>query len=297
MIKDKDISEIVMVPSFFATTPFPAKRIQSPWLQKQNHRYITTFTSHNPKGEIPFGTYARQLLIHFVTEAELSKNPNIVLNESLARFRKSFSRGEKRTLRGSQVDKALHSQLDRLKYLAVTEERLKAAPSTTRAVIYESAQFADQWIKDNGKDILSLSPTFLLRQGVQGAGGPFPANRATIINLAQSCLALDFYFWSTRKNFSMRGKEEFFAWQTLWEQFTDFFSTQEGHPVSLQRETKNKRAMAYDFKKRLKIAVSKVQENYVLLRADFNKDGLIFVKTKPHIQSSALAQLAKATNR
>ena len=296
--KITEISEIVMVPSFFATTPFPIKQIRSNWLQRQNNRYITTFVSHNPKGEIPYGTYARQLLIHFITEAELTKTTNINIKESLTRFRKNFSRDGKQTLHGSRVNTELKNQIDRLKYLALTEERLKAAPSTSKSsIIYESAQFADQLIKANGKDVLNLSSTFLLRQGIQEKGGPFPCSRAAVINLGRSCLALDFYFWATRRNYSMRKQEEFFTWAILWEQFTDYFSTAEGTPPELQRETKHHREMAYDFKKRLKLAVSNVKREYILLNVKLREDGLVLIKSKPHIAPKTITDLIQDKSR
>ncbi len=181
----------VYLPSFLVATTLPHTDPKASEFTRVNGKIRTTL--HAPKRiGLPYGVYARLIMIHLATGAVRTRSRRFVvgrsINELLARMRISNSGG-----RGGQSTRA-RNQLDRLCATTFTTTTLLGNQG-------ENLVIADRWLEKGPKGREVILGERFFEQATKSA---VPLDPFVVRTLRPSPLALDLYAWLSYRMASLK---------------------------------------------------------------------------------------------
>ncbi len=244
-----------------ATLPHSAKKGTE--FQRQNGAFSLTILTPSRAGGLPYGVYPRLLLAWLTTEAVKTKNPHIILGDSLSQFMRELGL----TPTGGRwgTIKALKDQSKRL--FASSINCTRSDGERTRGHNVVIVDDYDLWWSPKEptqaalwESSVDLSPQFF----AEITERPVPIDLRAIKALKRSPMALDIYSWLTYR-MSYLEKQACIPWKLLELQFG--------------AEYKRTRAFKEKFLEQLR----KVQAVYPEARLEGSDRGLLLKPSRPHI--------------
>lgn len=245
----------------------PHSKIVTPYYTRKNGVFTLTMKGDEEVG-VPYGALPRLLMAFITTEAVRTKDPQIVLGDSLSGFMSQLGIVKSGGRWGS-VNR-LRFQMERLFSCAIS---CKYADDLNKGG--KNLLIADEynlWWEPKTPDQIQLfqsTVTLSQRFFEEITNSPVVFRMDALKLLKQSAMAIDLYTWVTYRN-SYAQKPTYIPWESLQMQFGA------GYPETAQGKR--------DFKKKFIEALTKVAIAYpeaAKLRPE--TDHLIFVPGRPHV--------------
>lgn len=245
----------------------PHSKIDSPYYTRKNGVFTLTMKGDEEIG-VPYGTLPRLIMAFITTEAVKTKNPQIVLGDSLSGFMSQLGIIKGGGRWGSVT--RLRNQMERLFACAIS---CRYADDLNRGG--KNLLIADEynlwWEPKQPEQIQLFASTVTLSQRFfeEVINSPVVFRMDALKLLKQSAMAIDLYTWVTYRN-SYAKKNSYIPWESLQMQFGS------GYPNTAQGKS--------DFKRKFKEALTKVAIVYpeaAKLRPE--DEHLLFVPGKPHV--------------
>lgn len=245
----------------------PHSKIATPYYTRKNGVFTLTMKGDEEVG-VPYGALPRLIMAFVTTEAVRTKDPQIVLGDSLSDFMSQLGIVKSGGRWGSIS--RLRIQMERLFSCAIS---CKYADDLNKGG--KNLLIADEynlWWEPKSPDQIQLfqsTVTLSQRFFEEITNSPVVFRMDALKLLKQSAMAIDLYTWVTYRN-SYAKKPTFIPWESLQMQFGA------GYPETDQGKR--------DFKKKFVKALTKVALVYpeaAKLRPE--ADHLIFVPGRPHV--------------
>ena len=245
----------------------PHSKVVSPYYTRKNGVFTLTMKGDEEIG-VPYGALPRLIMAFITTEAVRTKDPQIVLGDSLSGFMNQLGIVKSGGRWGSVT--RLRSQMERLFACAIS---CRYADDLNRGG--KNLLIADEynlWWEPKQPDQVQLfASTVTLSQKFfeEITNSPVVFRMDALKVLKQSAMAIDLYTWVTYRN-SYAKKNTYIPWESLQMQFGS------GYPNTAQGKA--------DFKRKFKEALTKVSIAYpeaAKLRPE--DDHLLFVPGRPHV--------------
>ena len=200
----------VYMPSFLVSTTLPHRDPKAPEFTRVNGSVITTLHAPRRIG-VPFGVYARLILMHIATRATVLRSPRLRLgrsvNEFLARMGIRNSGGD----RGESTRS--RNQLDRICATTFTTTHLSPYGGSNLVV-------ADRWMEATAAGVeVHLSDRFF----EQVTRSAVPLDPVILKTLRQSPLSIDLYGWLTHRARTLHEPARI-TWPSIQRQFGSEYS-------------------------------------------------------------------------
>lgn len=173
---------------------------------------------------IPYGTYARLILIWITTQSLIHKTKVIKLRESLSSFMKEL--GIQPTGGKNGTITSFKEQFIRLCSCKITIEARNVGDDLIGSQFFIVEDKFVKWIKDsNTRDIATHDSDIILSEKFYETvvNSSVPFDFQVISALKQSPLALDCYLWLTYRTFTLK-QPTIISWEQLHEQMGSQYS-------------------------------------------------------------------------
>jgi len=245
----------------------PHSKINAPYFVRRNGAFSLAMMAH-PDSGVPYGSIPRLLMAFITTESVKTKNPELILGDSLSGFMRELGIIPSGGRWGSVT--RLRNQMERLFSCSVSCKYQDSERFST--VNFTPVKSSNLWWNPKTPDQLSLfNSTITLSQDFyeEITNSPVVYRMEALKLLKASSMAVDVYIWVTYRN-SYAKKPSYIPWEALQLQFGA------GYPMTSQGKR--------DFKKNFINALNKVAVVYPeagKLRAE--TDHLIFIPGRPHV--------------
>ncbi|MFO0373747.1 MAG: replication protein RepA [Alphaproteobacteria bacterium] len=269
--------QLLFLSKIFIMANLPHKKLEPGqiWIKRNGH-----FTLHLSGGErvvddaivnlgIPYGSYARLLLIWITTQAITQKSRVIKLKESLSKFMKEL---------GIQPTGGVNGTIGGIKEQLI---RLCSCKITIESDDYEHEMLGTQffliedknvkWMQSKEKAALFARESEIVLSEkfydyITNKSVPFDFR--VISAIKQSSLTLDIYLWMTYRTFALK-KPIFVSWPQLHDQMGSQY------------------ANVNNFRDKFLKSLKEIQLIYPDLKTEREKGGLILYPSIPHIKAAA----------
>ena len=254
-----EANAVCYIPRAFSSIPLPARKPISNEYTRKNGRYQLQCISPSDIG-LPYGTYARFLIIYIATQAKLSGEREITLGRSMAEFMRAM--GVKNSGGRNGSISSFKDQAKRLftTTIILTEKtqntwKLESVRVTNKVSMIWEPMSPSIW-----EATLTLDETFftdILQHAV-------PIDNRVIHACSHYPLALDSYCWLTHRYFRMSTTQRI-SWEQLSAQFANCYSRQRM------------------FKDRFIVALDRVRLFYPNARFSAERSYLVLYPSPPHV--------------
>ena len=195
--------ELLYVPRYLVNMTLPHRKVSGNEFSRRNGAQELSLLAARSIG-LPYGVYARLILMYLTTERVRSKDRQFQLGASWRAFLKKMQITES----GPRIQ-AVQEQLKRLcSTLYQIHDVRKDSESISNLVV------ADEWMRSEDGVNITLSPSFYLMTG----DSVVPLESRIVHKFRRSPLMLDLYSWLSCRLFVLR-KETTIPWHSLENQF------------------------------------------------------------------------------
>jgi hypothetical protein len=251
------------IPRFMANTSLPTKDLNSNEYTRNNGRYTLHLLAPKDIG-LPYGSYARQLLIYLTTQAKILSCREIHLGNSQARLLNSMgiqsSGGKNGTTR------AFKEQTKRLLACSImwissdsSSWNMESIRISNNATLAWSPVTTNKWEAN-----ICLDESFF-QDVIQHA---VPIDQRVIESCSHYPMATDIYCWLTYRYYKMSCPQSI-SWEQLANQFGNNYA----------RKT--------SFKKKFILATKRVSLLYPAAKFSTSDKGILLYPSPPHVSISA----------
>ena len=260
--------KLLFLPRFLVTMTLPHSKVKDNEFSRRNGDHELCMVAPRRFG-LPYGSYARLVLMYLTTIRVTSRERRFPLGESWRDFLKSMQIPWSAGPRGTFT--AAHDQLRRLcstSYSVYIDDKRK------QREIYEGLKVADRWMRSPDGVHVDLSESFYILSGESVV----PLEVKIVQKLKRSPLTLDLYAWLTYRTWTTK-KVTFISWPKLKLQFG--------------ADYKQLRVFRFKFRKSLEVVL---KHKPVSPRVSLNSKGLLIEPASPvDIDwTEHILQLAKA---
>jgi len=204
--------ETLYLPRYFINMTLPHRNLSDITFKRENGYQKLKLRADDEIG-LPYGVYARLVLLYVTTERVRKKEREFKLGASWRKF-----------LEKMQIDQnglkhqAVQEQLKRLcatTYHIIEKKRVRKENNQAREkASYSSLLVAEKWMRSDDGVQVTLSPGFFMMTG----DSIVPLESRIIHQLRRSPLTLDLYAWLSYRLFRLK-EEQFISWKSLEGQF------------------------------------------------------------------------------
>ena len=265
----KDAGTLGFMARGLVQATLPHRNPKASRFTRRNGHYTLSITALSENIGLPYGTYPRLLLAWISTEAIRTKNPELILGNSLSGFMRQLglipSGGRWGTIH------RLRNQMARLFGSAFSCQYINDERNAGINMVVVEAY--DLWWEPKKPDQATLwDSTLKLNQRFYDeiTASSVPVDMRALKALKGSSLGLDIYMWATWRVFGLRGKQIVIPWPFLQAQFgSDYADTKQGR---------------YEFKRKFKNQLTKVLVVYPDLNVMEMDQGLLLRPSRPHVR-------------
>ena len=213
--KHSPYKELLYMPRYLVNMTLPHRQVSGNEFSRHNGNQELSLLTKRSIG-LPYGVYARLILLYLTTERVRKKEREFQLGASW----RAFLRKMQLTESGEKIQ-AIQEQLKRLcATLYTIHDVRKNSESISNLVV------ADEWMRSDDGVNITLSPSFFLMTG----DSVVPLESRIVHKLRRSPLMLDLYSWLSCRLFVLK-KETTIPWYSLENQFGADY----GRPVDFRR--------------------------------------------------------------
>ena len=204
--------DLLYLPRYFINMTLPHRKVSDIVFKRNNGKQELKLRADDEIG-LPYGVYARLVLLYVTTERVRSKDREFKLSASWRKF-----------LEKMQVDQnglkhqAIQEQLKRLcatTYHIIDKSRVRQGNHQVKKKdSYSSLLVAEKWMRSVDGVKITLSPGFFMMT----SDSIVPLESRIIHKLRRSPLSLDLYAWLSYRLFNLK-EEQFIPWKGLEGQF------------------------------------------------------------------------------
>lgn len=250
---------IVFIPRFMANVSLPVREPQGFEYKRKNGRFSIHMLSPSEVG-LPYGSYARLILVNITTRAKLSGSHEIFLADTQRQYLKELGKH----CSGGKTGSLGTFKQQFLRLLAVTIKCIEDGEDSWQIESLNVAHRASlSWTNHNTfewETHIVLDAAFaedIFNHAV-------PADYRVIIALSHHPLAMDIYFWLTHRYFRLH-KPSLVPWDTLRQQFDNQYK-RKSH-----------------FREKFLKALNKVSLLYPDARFAHSEKGILLLPSRTHI--------------
>ncbi len=220
--------ELLYLPRYFVNMTLPHRNVSDLEFSRKNGNQELVLQA-NPRIGLPYGVYARLVLLYVTTERVRTKDREFKLGASWRKFL------EKMQVIGSGPRiQAIQDQLRRLCGATYhIYEKTRSSEADSNLLI------AEKWMRSKDGVEVALSPGFFMMT----SDSIVPLESGIVHKLSRSPLTLDLYGWLSYRLFRLK-KEQFITWKSLEGQFGSNYnrprSFREKFQVSLAKVLEHK---------------------------------------------------------
>ena len=213
--------ETLYLPRYFINMTLPHSKRNSIVFIRENGDQKLKLQADHEIG-LPYGVYARLVLIYVTTERVRTKEREFKLGASWSKFLEKMQINKN----GDKVQ-AVQDQLKRLcgtTYKIHDENRVQKTQSFSQLLV------AEKWMRSEDGVHVTLSPGFFMMTG----DSIVPLESDIVHKLRRSPLSLDLYAWLSYRLFRLKEKQ-FISWKSLERQFGAHYR----RPVDFRKKFRN----------------------------------------------------------
>ena len=219
--------EMLYLPRYFVNMTLPHRKLSSSVFKRENGNQKLSLRA-DPDIGLPYGVYARLVLLYVTTERIRTKERKFPLGASWRKFL------EKMQVVGSGPRiQAIQDQLRRLCGATYhIYEETENSKSDSHLLV------AEKWMRSKDGVHVTLSPGFFMMTG----DSIVPLESRIVHKLSRSPLMLDLYAWLSYRLFRLK-KKQFISWKALELQFGSHYKRRRSFrykfQMSLEKVLKN----------------------------------------------------------
>ena len=195
--------ELLYMPRYLVNMTLPHRKVSGNEFSRRNGAQELSLLAARSIG-LPYGVYARLVLLYLTTERVRTKDRQFQLGASWRAFLKK--------MQITGTGELIHAVQEQLKRLCSTLYQIhdvrKASESISNLVV------ADEWMRSDDGVNITLSPSFYLMTG----DSVVPLESRIVHKLRRSPLMLDLYAWLSCRLFLLKN-ETTIPWRKLEHQF------------------------------------------------------------------------------
>lgn len=203
------------LPRYFINMTLPHRRVKSVEFTRRNGSQLLTLSAR-PSIGLPYGVYARLVLIYITSERVRTNERSFSLGASWRKFLEEMQIPWSGSNTGGL--KAAKEQLRRLCGTLYQIEDVRRG-SERRSESFSNLLVADEWMRSKDGVEVTLSPGFFMMTG----DSIVPLESHIVQKLRRSPLTLDLYAWLSYRLFRLKEKQ-FISWKKLELQFGSNYS-------------------------------------------------------------------------
>lgn len=255
---------LLFLPRQMVTMTLPHRRINSnAYVRYDGNRRLSFHV--DPKIGLPYGAYARLILMYLTTERVRSKDRRFELKSSWRAFLRNME-----LPCGGNTYRRIKEQLFRLCSTTFSSHFGKEGEDEKHDILV----LTDQWLQSPDGVHITFSESFHNMTG----SAVIPLQSEIVLQLKRSTIALDLYAWLTYRAWKI-DREHFIPWSGLRKQFGSAFS-------------RNR-----DFRSRFRSTINHVLSlNPVAPYVSINRNGLRLAPNNPADVEWIERQVARATS-
>ena len=197
--------DTLYLPRYFINMTLPHRKLSGIIFKRENGNQTLKLRADDKIG-LPYGVYARLVLLYVTTERVRTKEREFKLGASWSNFLEKMQ-----VNKNGPRNQAVQEQLKRLcatTYHISDENRVRKTES------YSSLLVAEKWMRSEDGVHVTLSPSFFMMTG----DSIVPLESDIVHKLRRSPLSLDLYAWLSYRLFRLK-KVQFISWKSLERQF------------------------------------------------------------------------------
>ena len=197
--------ETLYLPRYFINMTLPHRKSREIVFKRENGDQELKLQADDEIG-LPYGVYARLVLLYVTTERVRTKEREFKLGASWSKF-----------LEKMQLNKngeSLQAVQEQLKRLCATTYRIHDENRVQKRESFSQLLVAEQWMRSEDGVHVTLSPGFFMMTG----DSIVPLESDIVHKLRRSPLSLDLYAWLSYRLFRLKEKQ-FISWPKLEDQF------------------------------------------------------------------------------
>ena len=197
--------DTLYLPRYFINMTLPHRKLSGITFKRENGDQTLKLQADNEIG-LPYGVYARLVLLYVTTERVRTKEREFELGASWRAFL------EKMNITGTgELIQAVQEQLKRL---CGTTYKIQDLNKVRKTESFSNLLVAEKWIRSEDGVQVTLSPGFFMMTG----DSIVPLESRIVHKLRRSPLTLDLYAWLSYRLFRLKEKQ-FISWKSLEMQF------------------------------------------------------------------------------
>ena len=197
--------DTLYLPRYFINMTLPHRKSSKIIFKRENGDQTLKLRADDEIG-LPYGVYARLVLIYITTERVRKKEREFELGASWRAFLKKMN-----ITRTGELIQAVQEQLKRL---CATTYHIQDENEVQKTGSYSSLLVAEKWMRSDKGVKVTLSPGFFMMTG----DSIVPLESRIIHQLRRSPLSLDLYAWLSYRLFRLK-EEKTISWLKLEGQF------------------------------------------------------------------------------
>ena len=209
--------ETLYLPRYFINMTLPHRKLSGITFKRENGNQTLKLRADDEIG-LPYGVYARLVLLYMTTERVRTKEREFKLGASWSNFLKKMQIGK-----NGLKHQAVQEQLKRLcatTYHIIDKKRVREENNQVRKKeSYSSLLVAEQWMRSEDGVQVTLSPGFFMMT----SDSIVPLESRIVHKLRRSPLSLDLYAWLSYRLFRLK-EEKTISWKSLERQFGSDYS-------------------------------------------------------------------------
>ena len=213
--------ETLYLPRYFINMTLPHRKSSKIVFVRENGDQKLKLQADDEIG-LPYGVYARLVLLYVTTERVRTKEREFKLGASWSKF-----------LTKMQIikdGKKCHAVKDQLKRLCGTTFKIHDENRVQKTESFSHLLVAEKWMRSEDGVQVTLSPGFFMMTG----DSIVPLESRIVHKLRRSPLSLDLYAWLSYRLFRLKEKQ-FISWQSLEPQFGAHYK----RPVDFRKKFRN----------------------------------------------------------
>ena len=217
--------DTLYLPRYFINMTLPHRKVSDIVFKRVNGKQTLKLRADDEIG-LPYGVYARLVLLYVTSERVRTKEREFKLSASWSRFLKKMQ-----VIDSGPKIHAVQEQLKRLcatTYHIIDKSRVQQGNHQVKKKdSYSSLLVAEKWMRSEDGVKITLSPGFFMMTG----DSIVPLESRIVHKLRRSPLSLDLYAWLSYRLFRLK-EEQFIPWKKLEGQFGSHY----GRPVDFRKK-------------------------------------------------------------
>ncbi|MDE0294443.1 MAG: replication protein RepA [Bryobacterales bacterium] len=217
--------DTLYLPRYFINMTLPHRKVSDIVFKRVNGKQTLKLRADDEIG-LPYGVYARLVLLYVTTERVRKKEREFKLGASWSKFLEKMQINK-----NGPRNQAVQEQLKRLcatTYHIIDKSRVQQGNNQIRKKeAFSSLLVAEKWMRSDKGVEVTLSPGFFLMT----SDSVVPLESRIVHKLRRSPLSLDLYAWLSYRLFTLK-EEQFIPWKGLEGQFGSHY----GRPVDFRKK-------------------------------------------------------------